>query len=155
MRCPYCGCDDTKVIDSRYADDRQRRRRCCPVCGKRFTTYEVVERPELLVNKKDNTYEPFDRNKLIKGLSFAVKKRPVQGSVIIAIADEIENMCLTQNRDQISTAQISDIVLSRLRDIDEVAYVRFASVNKDFDNVERFLELISELRKGGSVPDED
>lgn len=149
MRCPYCGCDDTKVIDSRDAEDKQRRRRSCPECMRRFTTYEQVERPELLVNKKDNTYEPFDRNKLIQGLSFAVKKRPVSGSVIISIADEIENMCLAQNLDQISTAQISDIVLSRLRDIDEVAYVRFASVNKDFDNVERFLELISELKERG------
>ncbi|MBR4223770.1 MAG: transcriptional repressor NrdR, partial [Oscillospiraceae bacterium] len=99
MRCPYCGCDDTKVIDSRDAEDKQRRRRSCPECMRRFTTYEQVERPELLVNKKDNTYEPFDRNKLIQGLSFAVKKRPVSGSVIISIADEIENMCLAQNLD--------------------------------------------------------
>ena len=146
MRCPYCGCDDTKVVDSRYTEEKQRRRRLCPDCGKRFTTYESVERPELLVNNKDNTYEPFDCNKLIKGLSFAVKKRPVSGQEIINIADGIENMCLSTNRDQISTAEISDIVLSRLKTLDEVAYVRFASVNKDFDDVQRFLELISELK---------
>ena len=132
---------------SRLIDGKKRRRRRCAGCDRRFTTYEMVERPELLVNKKDNTYEPFDRNKLIQGLSFAVKKRPVPGSAIIAIADDVENYCLNNMMDSISTREISDIVLERLKKLDEVAYVRFASVNKDFNDVECFLDIISDLKK--------
>lgn len=146
MKCPYCGFEDTKVIDSRLIDGKKRRRRRCASCDKRFTTYESIELPELLVNKKDNTYEPFDRNKLIKGLSFAVKKRPVPSSAIIAIADDIENYCSNNMLTQISTRQISDMVLERLKELDEVAYVRFASVNKDFDDVKCFLDIISDLK---------
>ena len=146
MKCPFCGFEDTKVIDSRFIDGKKRRRRCTN-CGRRFTTYECVELPELLVNKKDNTYEPFDRNKLIRGLSFAVKKRPVPGSAIIAIADSIENYCANNMLSQISTSEISDMVLEQLKKLDEVAYVRFASVNKDFSDVDCFLDLISDLRK--------
>lgn len=147
MKCPFCGDEDTKVIDSRLIEGKKRRRRRCEGCGKRFTTYECVERPELLVNKKDNTYEPFDRNKLIRGLSFAVKKRPVPGSAIIAIADSIETYCSNNMLSSISTREISDMVLDRLKQLDEVAYVRFASVNKDFNDVDCFLDLISDLRK--------
>ena len=146
MKCPFCGFEDTKVIDSRFIDGKKRRRRCTN-CGRRFTTYECIELPELLVNKKDNTYEPFDRNKLIRGLSFAVKKRPVPGSAIIAIADSIENYCANNMLSQISTSEISDMVLEQLKKLDEVAYVRFASVNKDFSDVDCFLDLISDLRK--------
>ncbi len=147
MKCPFCGNDDTKVTDSRLIDGKKRRIRRCEGCGKRFTTYECIERPKLLVNKKDNTYEPFDRNKLIRGLSFAVKKRPVPGSAIIAIADSIENYCAVNMISSISTREISDMVLEKLRQLDEVAYVRFASVNKDFNDVDCFLDLISDLRK--------
>ncbi len=147
MKCPFCGFEDTKVIDSRFIDGKKRRRRRCTNCGRRFTTYDCVELPELLVNKKDNTYEPFDRNKLIRGLSFAVKKRPVPGSAIIAIADSIENYCANNMLSQISTSEISDMVLEQLKKLDEVAYVRFASVNKDFSDVDCFLDLISDLRK--------
>lgn len=151
MKCPYCGYDDTKVVDSRLIEGKKRRRRRCINCDKRFTTYESIEMPELLVNKKDNTYEPFDRNKLIRGLSFAVKKRPVPGSEIIAIADSIENYCANNMLTQISTREISDIVLERLKQLDEVAYVRFASVNKDFNDVDCFLDIISDLRKGNNL----
>jgi len=132
---------------SRLIEGKKRRRRRCTDCGKRFTTYETMELPELLVNKKDNTYEPFDRSKLIRGLSFAVKKRPVSGSAIIAIADSIESYCSYNMITQISTREISDMVLERLKELDEVAYVRFASVNKDFSDVDCFLDLISDLRK--------
>lgn len=149
MKCPYCGFEDTKVIDSRLIDGKKRRRRRCMNCDKRFTTYESIEIPDLLVNKKDNTYEPFDRNKLIRGLSFAVKKRPVPGSAIIAIADSIETYCANNMITQISTRDISDMVLEQLKKLDEVAYVRFASVNKDFNDVDCFLDIISELRKNG------
>ena len=147
MKCPFCGFVDTKVIDSRLAEGKKRRRRRCTSCDRRFTTYECVEMPELLVNKKDNTYEPFDRNKLIQGLSFAVKKRPVSGGAIIAIADSIENHCANNMLSQISTREISDMVLEKLKKLDEVAYVRFASVNKDFNDVECFLDIISDLKK--------
>lgn len=146
MRCPYCGCDDTKVIDSRVTEGKQRRRRMCPICDKRFTTYECIEHPEILVLKKNNTYEPFDKAKLIRGLSFAVKKRPVSGTAIVEIADEIEAVATAQG--QIPTAQISDIALERLKSLDGVAYVRFASVNKEFDSIDRFLEIIETLRSG-------
>ena len=149
MKCPFCGSEDTKVTDSRVTEGKKRRRRCCGSCGRRFTTYESVEMPIILVNKKDNTYEPFDRNKLIQGLSFAVKKRPVPGPAIIAIADSIENYCINNMLTEISTRQISDMVLEKLRELDEVAYVRFASVNKDFNNVECFLDIISALKKDG------
>ena len=149
MKCPYCGFEDTKVIDSRLIDGKKRRRRRCTNCDKRFTTYESIEIPDLLVNKKDNTYEPFDRNKLIRGLSFAVKKRPVPGSAIIAIADSIETYCANNMITQISTREISDMVLEQLKKLDEVAYVRFASVNKDFNDVDCFLDIISELRNNG------
>ncbi|MBP0955649.1 MAG: transcriptional repressor NrdR [Oscillospiraceae bacterium] len=146
MNCPFCGFEDTKVVDSRFSEGKQRRRRLCPMCDKRFTTYESAERPTLLVNKKNNTYEAYDRTKLIQGLSFAVKKRPVSSADIIAIADEIENMCLTENRTQISTREIANFVLERLRSLDEVAYIRFASVNREFDTADKFLETIEELR---------
>lgn len=146
MKCPYCGNDDTKVIDSRLIEGKKRRRRRCSCCDRRFTTYESVEKPELLVNKKDNTYEPYDRSKLIRGLSFAVKKRPVPGSAIIAIADSIESYCANNMLTQISSAEIGDIVLEELKKLDEVAYVRFASVNKDFGDVDCFISLISDLK---------
>lgn len=146
MRCPFCGFEDTKVIDSRTSEGKKRRRRRCTSCERRFTTYECVEMPALLVNKKDNTFEPFDKNKLIQGLSFAVKKRPVASEEIVRIADDIESYCANNMLSQISTAQISDMVLERLKKLDEVAYVRFASVNKDFGNVECFLDIISDLK---------
>lgn len=150
MKCPYCGNDDTKVIDSRLIEGKKRRRRRCSRCDRRFTTYESVEKPELLVNKKDNTYEPYDRSKLIRGLSFAVKKRPVPGSAIIAIADSIESYCANNMLSQISSCEIGDMVLERLKQLDEVAYVRFASVNKDFGDVDCFIRLISDLKSDGS-----
>ena len=145
MKCPFCGFEDTKVIDSRFIDGKKRRRRRCTNCGRRFTTYECVELPELLVNKKDNTYEPFDRNKLIRGLSFAVKKRPVPGSAIIAIADSIENYCANNMLSQISTSEISDMVLEQLKKLDEVAYVRFASVYRSFKDINTFMEELTKL----------
>ena len=145
MKCPFCGFEDTKVIDSRFIDGKKRRRRRCTNCGRRFTTYECIELPELLVNKKDNTYEPFDRNKLIRGLSFAVKKRPVPGSAIIAIADSIENYCANNMLSQISTSEISDMVLEQLKKLDEVAYVRFASVYRSFKDINTFMEELTKL----------
>lgn len=146
MRCPFCGFEDTKVIDSRPADGRKRRRRECTSCGKRFTTYESVEMPVLFVLKKDNTIELFDRSKLIQGMSIAVKKRPVSIVDINSIVDEIESYYANSMVTQVTTAEIGDMVLERLKQIDEVAYVRFASVYKDFSDVDSFIDIISELK---------
>ncbi len=146
MLCPFCGFDDSKVIDSRPIEGKIRRRRECVKCGKRFTTFESVEVPELLVNKKDNTFEHFNRSKLIQSMSIAVKKRPVSIRDINRIVDDIENYCSANMLSQITTAQIGDMVLSSLKKLDQVAYVRFASVYKDFSDLESFLVLIDELK---------
>ncbi len=148
MRCPFCGFEDTKVVDSRPVDGKKRRRRECTKCGKRFTTYESVEMPVLLVIKKDNSVELFDRNKLVKGLSTAVKKRPVSAEDISKIVDAVESYYANNMQTQITSAEIGDIVLGRLKEIDQVAYVRFASVYKDFSDVESFINVITELRNG-------
>lgn len=150
MVCPFCGHEDSKVIDSRPSEGKIRRRRECTGCGKRFTTFECIEIPELLVNKKDNTFERFNRAKLIQSMSIAVKKRPVSLNDINRIVDNIENYCMVNMLSQITTSQIGDMVLSSLKELDKVAYVRFASVYKDFSDVESFLDIISELRSTDS-----
>ncbi|MDE5742175.1 MAG: transcriptional regulator NrdR [Oscillospiraceae bacterium] len=146
MKCPFCGFEDTKVVDSRPVDGKKRRRRECVRCGKRFTTYEAVEMPVQLVLKRDNTIELFDRNKLIKGLSTAVKKRPVSVEDINRIVESVESHYANSMENQITYSEIGDIVLQNLKEIDQVAYVRFASVYKDFSDVESFINVISELK---------
>ncbi len=146
MRCPFCNYEDTKVVDSRSIDGKKRRRRECTSCGKRFTTYEAVEMPVLLVVKRDNSVELFDRNKLIKGLSSAVKKRPVSIEDVNRIVDTVESCYANNMQNQITSAEIGDIVLKSLKEMDQVAYVRFASVYKDFSDVESFINIISELK---------
>ena len=147
MKCPYCSFEESKVIDSRSADDgeRIRRRRECLGCGKRFTTYEVVEKPMLMVYKKDGSFEPFDRAKLIKGLQTALKKRPVSVEQMTALVDNIENTYANKMQTETTTSEIGDMVLHGLKKLDLVAYVRFASVYKDFSDVESFIQIISEL----------
>lgn len=145
MRCPFCGYDDTKVIDSRPSEGKKRRRRECTQCGKRFTTYEIVERPVLMVCKRDGSFEPFDRSKIITGISSATKKRAVSPEVISKIVDDIENKMENEMRTEITTAEIGDFVLASLKGIDQVAYVRFASIYKDFSDLESFIHVITEL----------
>lgn len=145
MRCPFCGFIDTKVIDSRPADGKKRRRRECTSCGKRFTTYEVVEMPLMMVKKRDGSYEPFNRNKLLQGIFSALKKRPVNPDDVSRMVDEIEASFSSGMQSQVSASEIGDMVLAHLKDIDLVAYVRFASVYKDFTDVESFVKIISEL----------
>ena len=145
MRCPFCGYEDTKVIDSRPSEGKKRRRRECSQCGKRFTTYEIVEKPVLMVKKKDGSVEPFDREKLILGITSATKKRAVSLSEIETIVDGIENRMDNVLRSEISTAEIGDSVLASLKEIDLVAYVRFASVYKDFNDLDSFISIITEL----------
>ncbi|MDD6081788.1 MAG: transcriptional regulator NrdR [Oscillospiraceae bacterium] len=145
MRCPFCGFEDTKVIDSRSIDLKKRRRRECTNCSKRFTTYETIDKPLLMVEKKDGSFEPFNRNKLIAGIYSAIKKRPVSVDDVSKIADEIENTFANEFTNQISTVKIGDIVLEKLKTLDPIAYIRFASVYKDFDDKESFIKIISEL----------
>lgn len=147
MRCPFCSFEDTKVIDSRPAEGKKRRRRECTACGKRFTTYESVEMPLLMVQKRDGTYEPFDRTKLIKGIYSAIKKRPVSVDTVSKMVDEVENNYANAMQNQTTSTEIGDMVLRQLRALDLVAYVRFASVYKDFTDVESFISVISDLRR--------
>ena len=145
MRCPFCSHEDTRVIDSRPSEGKKRRRRECTSCGKRFTTYEVVEKPMLMVYKKDGSFEPFDRAKLIKGLQNAIKKRPVSVEQVTNLVDDIENTYANKMQTETTTGEIGDMVLSGLKKLDNVAYVRFASVYKDFNDVDSFIQIISEL----------
>ncbi|MDE6149945.1 MAG: transcriptional regulator NrdR [Ruminococcus sp.] len=145
MKCPFCNYEDTKVIDSRPSEEKKRRRRECSNCGRRFTTYEVVEKPSLMVYKKDGSFEPFDRAKLFKGLQNAIKKRPVSVDEMNELVDNIENSYANAMQTETTTSEIGDMVLKGLKDLDHVAYVRFASVYKDFNDVDSFIQIISEL----------
>ena len=150
MRCPFCGHDEDKVIDSRPSDEGAaiRRRRECLSCGNRFTTYEKIENLPLLVIKKDGTREPFDREKLISGILKNCQKRPVTTDQVDELVSSIE--CQTQNtlKREITSREIGELVMEGLKKIDEVAYVRFASVYRQFKDVNSFLkELNDMLRK--------
>ncbi len=148
MRCPFCGEEDTKVIDSRSTEDgKKKRRRLCQKCGKRFTTFESVERPLLMVAKRDGTYEPFNRNKLLGGIYSAIKKRPVDMDQVNAIVDGIENELSNEMTPYVSPDRIGSMVMERLRKIDTVAYVRFASVYQAFSDVDDFVRIISEMQE--------
>ena len=145
MQCPYCGERDTRVLDSRPAEMKIRRRRECTRCGRRFTTYEIVERPLLMVEKRDGSFEAFDRNKLLKGILNAIKKRPVRVEQIAALIDHLENTYANDMRSVVTSAEIGNAVMEQLKTIDAVAYVRFASVYQDFSDVAGFIAAISEL----------
>lgn len=146
MRCPFCGSDNTRVIDSRPADDNNsiRRRRMCDDCGKRFTTYEKVETIPLIVIKKDNVREQYDRSKIEGGILRACHKRPVSVDTITKLVDDVETEIFSTEEKEIKSDRIGEIVMEKLKDIDAVAYVRFASVYREFKDVETFL---SELNK--------
>ncbi len=145
MRCPDCGFEDSKVIDSRPTDGRIRRRRECLSCKFRFTTYEIVEDVPLMVVKKDHSIEPFDRDKLAERIRRATVKRPITYESIENMVDEIESDLKNNLQKEVSSAQIGDMVLEKLKNTDQVAYIRFASVYKDFDGAESFISIISEL----------
>lgn len=147
MKCPECGYEDSKVIDSRPAENKIRRRRECLSCKCRFTTYEMVETIPLMVVKKDNTIEPFDRDKLINRLARATVKRPVQIEDLEKMVEDIVQELKNQFRREVSTDEIGELVLSRLKDIDKVAYIRFASVYRDFNDIDSFVRIISELNE--------
>ena len=136
MKCPYCGHEESKVIDSRPTDEgeRIRRRRECLKCGKRFTTYEVIETVPIIVIKKDKSRETFDRNKLLRGLLRACEKRPVPTAVLQNTLDR-----------EVSSALIGEYAMEKLKDLDDVAYVRFASVYRQFQDIDTFLEELNEM----------
>ncbi len=150
MKCPYCGFYEIKVIDSRPRDDRIKRRRECTKCGTRFTTVEVIEKPLLMVEKRSGMYESFDRNKLITGIFSAIKKRPVTRDQVYDIADYVENYYANALKSVAKSKEIGELVLERLRDIDPIAYIRFASVYEDFTDIASFVAVISEL--GSKTP---
>lgn len=147
MKCPYCGYLESKVIDTRPTEDGSsiRRRRECLECSKRYTTYEKVETLPILVVKKDDSREPFDKDKIISGLVRATQKRPVSVGQMNAIADDIERSISNRMVAEISSDEIGNMVLERLRGVDEVAYVRFASVYRQFKDINTFFEEIKIL----------
>ncbi len=149
MKCPYCQEDDTKVIDSRPADDNNsiRRRRQCERCGKRFTTYEKLETMPLMVIKKDNSREAYDRSKIEAGILHSCHKRPVSTQQIDAVIDAIENEVFNMEEKEIETSAIGELVMRKLKDLDEGAYVRFASVYREFKDVNTFMEELGKLLK--------
>ena len=133
MKCPFCGNENTKVIDSRPTDDSSiRRRRQCEECGKRFTTYEKVETMPLMVIKKDNNREPYNREKIVAGIVRSCHKRPISLEKINQTVDEIENQIFNLEEKEVTTTEIGTIVMDKLKELDEVAYVRFASVYREF-----------------------
>lgn len=149
MKCPYCQNIDTKVIETRISDSNGsiRRRRMCGKCSKRFTTFERIENTPIAVIKKDNTRQPFDRNKILSGLIRACIKRNISTAMLENIVDEIESEIRNFHSNEISTKEIGDLVLKKLRDLDKVAYIRFASVYKQFDSIKQFTSELSELNK--------
>jgi len=149
MKCPFCSNPSTRVIDSRLTDsnDSVRRRRMCEKCGKRFTTYERLENQPIAVIKKDNTREPFDRNKILSGLIRACIKRNISTETLNKIVDDIENEISSRPSNEIQSSEIGDLVLKRLKKLDKVAYIRFASVYKQFDDIKQFTKELSELQK--------
>ena len=146
MKCPFCRHENTRVIDSRPADDNNsiRRRRVCDECGKRFTTYEKVETIPLIVIKKDDNRETFDRTKIEAGVLRACHKRPISANQIKDLVDEVENEIFGREEKEIPSRVIGEIVMNKLKDLEAVAYVRFASVYREFKDVNTFME---ELKK--------
>lgn len=149
VKCPYCGYDESKVIDSRPTDEgeRIRRRRECLKCGKRFTTYEVIETVPIIVIKKDKSRESFDRNKLLNGLLRACEKRPVSIDTLEHVVDEIEGSLQNSLDREVPSSLIGKYAMEKLKTIDEVAYVRFASVYREFKDIATFKEELDRMMK--------
>jgi len=147
MKCPFCSHEEDKVVDSRTAQDGRavRRRRECLKCGKRFTTYEFIETVSLTVVKNDARREPFDRQKLLRGMILACNKRPVGEKKLESIVDEIEEELLALSKKEITSQEIGELVMKKLKDIDEVAYVRFASVYRKFKDKNEFFDELKGL----------
>lgn len=149
MKCPYCGFEDSKVIDSRSAEEGSaiRRRRECLSCQRRFTTYETLETISLAVIKADNSRQPYNRSKILRGIIRACEKRPVTLPQMEKIADDIESELYQSMEKEVSSTEIGEKVMAYLKEIDEVAYVRFASVHKHFSDIETFMKELEKLIK--------
>ena len=147
MRCPKCGCQDDKVIDSRASREGAtiRRRRQCIACGHRFTTYEEIEHQGLMVLKRDGRHEEFSKDKLLSGIKKACQKRPVGVAKLAEVVDAVESKLAESPDREISTTDIGELVMQRLKSLDKIAYVRFASVYRDFQDVEAFLTELKDL----------
>ena len=146
MKCPYCGADDSKVIDSRPTDSNSiRRRRECIECSKRFTTYEAIDTSPVIVIKKDGSREVFDRSKMLAGILKSCYKRPVTTEQLDKIVDDIQNTLANSMRTTVRSKELGEMVMKRLRDIDEVSYVRFASVYRQFKDAETFMNELRSL----------
>ena len=156
MRCPYCGGLDTQVKDSRPSDDNAaiRRRRVCPACGGRFTTFERVQLRELMVIKHNGAHEPFDRDKLMRSLEIALRKRPVESEAIERMVNGIVRQLESSGESEVTSETIGELVMNGLKALDSVAYVRFASVYRNFRETRDFEELIDELAAEAGPPSE-
>ena len=149
MKCPFCSHENTRVIDSRPAEDNNsiRRRRVCDECGKRFTTYEKIETIPLIIIKKDNNREAYDRSKIEAGVLRACHKRPVSAQQITTLVDEVENEIFNREEREIPSGTIGELVMNKLKDLDAVAYVRFASVYREFKDVNTFMDELKSVLK--------
>ena len=145
MKCPYCGYEDSKVNDSRPIEDRIRRRRECLQCGRRFTTYEMVETSPVAVVKRDGSREMYSREKVMRGLIRACEKRPIERAALERAADNIEQSIMASMDREIPSSRIGELVMEELRAIDEVAYVRFASVYREFKDIDTFMKELETL----------
>ena len=149
MKCPFCGCEESKVIDSRptVEGERIRRRRECTSCQKRFTTYEIIESVPVIVVKKDKSREVFDRNKLFNGMLRACEKRPVSLDSIESAVNEIEATLQNSLDREVTSVRIGELAMDKLKNLDEVAYVRFASVYRQFKDINTFMDELKKLLK--------
>ena len=149
MKCPFCSKENTKVIDSRPAEENSaiRRRRLCEGCGRRFTTYEKIETIPLVVVKKDDNREPYDRSKIEAGVMRACHKRPISVNRINALIDEVETAIFNMEAKEISSKVIGELVMDKMKDLEPVAYVRFASVYREFKDVNTFIDEIKGMQK--------
>ncbi|MCC6730699.1 MAG: transcriptional repressor NrdR [Chthonomonadales bacterium] len=149
MKCPFCGSREDKVLDSRETPDGDaiKRRRECKECGRRYTTFEQIEEMTVFVVKRNNRREPFDRKKLLKGMQLACTGRPVSSDALETIASDIERMLYNRLDREVASAEIGDMIMERLRSLDQVAYVRFASVYRQFEDATQFREIVNILRR--------
>lgn len=149
MKCPFCGNDNTRVVDSRPVDDNTaiRRRRMCDSCGKRFTSYEKVESIPLIVIKKDQNREQFNRSKIEAGVLRACHKRPISAKQVKELVDSVETEVYNRGEREIPSSEIGELVMSKLKDLDPVAYVRFASVYREFKDVNTFMDELKKILK--------
>ncbi|HAV92782.1 TPA: transcriptional regulator NrdR [candidate division WOR-3 bacterium] len=157
MKCPFCGYEENKVIDSRASKDGQsvRRRRECIDCKRRFTTYEYVEKVPVMIIKRDGRREPYTREKLLEGIRTACRKRPVSSKSIDDTVDDIERIIFSMEKDEIDSKEIGEIVMGKLKELDEISYVRFASVYRQFRDMNEFVRELNKLLKNGEGIDKN